>query len=81
MDSLGVHFQSGNVYLRAILENNSKLAEKLKRDSADLADLRLKKSIDSIDMEGVAQIAMRFRGTPASVEAIELLANQQLSTG
>ena len=81
VDGLGTHFQSGSVYLRSILEQNSKLAEKMQRDNADLADLRLKKAVDATDMNGVAQIAMRFRGTPAAVKAIELLANHQLSLG
>ena len=81
VDGLGTHFQSGSVYLRSILEKNSKLAEKMQRDNADLADLRLKKAVDAIDMNGVAQVAMRFRGTSASVKATELLANHQLSAG
>jgi outer membrane protein assembly factor BamB len=81
VDGLGTHFQSGSVYLRSILEQNSKLAEKMQRDNADLADLRLKKAVDAIDMNGVAQVAMRFRGTSASVKATELLANHQLSAG
>ena len=81
VDRLGTHFQSGSVYLRSILEQNGKLAEKMQRDNADLADLRLKKAVAAIDMNGVAQVAMRFRGTSASVKAIELLANHQLSAG
>jgi hypothetical protein len=81
VDRLGTHFQSGSVYLRSILEQNNRLSEKMQRDNADLADLRLKKAVDAIDMNGVAQVAMRFRGTSASVKAIELLSNHQLSAG
>ncbi|MEC7565632.1 MAG: PQQ-binding-like beta-propeller repeat protein [Planctomycetota bacterium] len=81
VDSAGIHFQSGGVYLRAILEDAGKLAETIRRENAALADLRLNKALDSNDMDALTQIAMRFRGTPAAVQAMEMLANHQLSAG
>jgi outer membrane protein assembly factor BamB len=81
VDGMGIHFQSGRVYLRERLAQHAELIDKIIRDHSDLAALRLKKAVDAVDMNAVSQIAMRFPGTPASLEAIELLADRQLSTG
>jgi outer membrane protein assembly factor BamB len=81
VDQVGRHFQSAKVYLGSILEEHSELADKIKRENTDLANLRLKKALDAIDMDAIAEIAMRFPGTPAYVQANEMIANHQLSTG
>ena len=81
VDKFGMHYQSGTTFLKSLFTNHDAFAAKMRAEGAELAELRLTTAINNQDFNELNEIAQKFPGTEAARQALQLTADQRLSSG
>ena len=81
VDKFGMHYQSGTTFLKSLFTNHDAFAAKMRAEGSELAELRLTTAINNQDFNELNEIAQKFPGTDAAREALQLTADQRLSSG
>ncbi|MEC9095585.1 MAG: PA14 domain-containing protein, partial [Planctomycetota bacterium] len=81
VDNFGMHYQSGTTFLKSLFTKHAAFAAKMEAEGSELADLRLTTAINNKDFKELHEIAQKFSGAEAARVALQLTADERLSSG
>lgn len=81
VDNEGRLFKATYVLLRDIIESNEQLADRIKKQYAAVGLIRLRQALDQGRLDALEALATQFHGTEASRQALNHLADRDLSMG
>ncbi|MBA61768.1 MAG: hypothetical protein CMJ76_05315 [Planctomycetaceae bacterium] len=81
VDKFGMHYQSGTTFLKSLFTKHEAFAAKMQTEGSELAELRLTTAINNHNFKELNEIAQKFSGTEAARQALQLTADQRLSSG